>query len=108
MTYVPRARGPGGAREDTYGFLYGASAVFLVSENFNFLIEAAGETIEAVTGIGMTERESSFFLNPGVRFAWNHESGLQVVPGIGVPIGVGPSRGEYGIFLYLSLEHPLF
>jgi len=108
MTYVPRARGTGGAREDTYGFLYGASAVFLVSENFNFLIEAVGETIEAVTGIGMTERESSFFLNPGVRFAWNHESGLQVVPGIGVPIGVGPSRGEYGVFLYLSFEHPLF
>ena len=108
MTYVPRGRGPGGAREDTYGFNYGASAVFLVSENFNFLVEAAGETTEAVTGIGMTERESSFFLNPGVRFAWNHESGLQVVPGIGVPIGVGPSRGEYGVFLYLSFEHSFF
>jgi hypothetical protein len=38
----------------------------------------------------------------------NFESGLQVVPGIGVPIGVGPSGGEYGVFLYLSLEHPLF
>lgn len=108
MTYVPRARGPGGAREGTYGFNYGASAVFLVSENFNFLVEAAGESTEAVTGIGITEWESSFFLNPGARFAWNHASGLQVVPGIGIPIGVGPSRGEYGVFLYLSFEHPLF
>src|SRR3970282_3013449 len=57
MTYVPRARGTGGAREDTYGFLYGARAGFLVSEDFKFLIEAAGGTIEAVTGIGQTERE---------------------------------------------------
>src|SRR4030067_2532018 len=100
MTCGPRARGPGGAREDTYGFVYVASAVFLVSENFNFLIEAVGETIEAVTGIGMTERESSFFLNPGVRFAWNHESGLQVVPGVGVALGVGPSRGGEGGFVF--------
>jgi hypothetical protein len=38
----------------------------------------------------------------------NFKSGLQIVPGIGVPIGVGPSRGEYGALLYLSLEHPLF
>jgi hypothetical protein len=26
----------------------------------------------------------------------------------GAPIGIGPSSGEYGVFLYLSLEHPLF
>ena len=31
---------------------------------------------------------------------------LQIVPGIAVPIGVGPSRGEKGIFLCLSFEHP--
>mgnify|MGYP003416988619 CR=1 FL=1 len=31
---------------------------------------------------------------------------LQIVPGISVPIGIGPSRGETAIFFYLSLEHP--
>jgi len=38
--------------------------------------------------------------------AYNFENGLQIVPGIGVPIGIGPSSGEKGIFLYLSFEHP--
>ena len=47
----------------------------------------------------------SFFLSPGVRFAIDLPSGLQIVPGIAVPLGVGPSDGERGVFLYLSLEH---
>ena len=33
------------------------------------------------------------------------KSGLQVVPGIAFPIGVGPSHGQRALFLYLSLEH---
>ncbi|MGE5790801.1 MAG: hypothetical protein ACM33C_08005 [Syntrophaceae bacterium] len=53
-------------------------------------------------------REEAFFINPGLRFAINFQSGLQVVPGISMPIGVGPSEGERGVFVYLSLEHPLF
>jgi hypothetical protein len=52
--------------------------------------------------------EKSFFINPGMRFAVNCKSGLQIVPGICFPIGVGPSKGEYGVLLYLSFEHPLF
>jgi len=28
------------------------------------------------------------------------------VPGIGVVIGLGPSRGERELFLYFSVEHP--
>ena len=36
--------------------------------------------------------------------AWNLKSGWQIVPGVSVPIGVGPSKGEYGGFLYLSFE----
>jgi hypothetical protein len=56
----------------------------------------------------LVKRDDALFINPGVRFALNCESGLQVVPGIGVPIGTGPSAGEYGVFLYLSFEHPAF
>jgi hypothetical protein len=33
-------------------------------------------------------------------------SGLQIAPGVAVPIGVGPSRGERSLFVYLSFEHP--
>ncbi len=31
-----------------------------------------------------------------------------MVAGVAAPIGVGPSRGERGLFLYLSFEHPIF
>jgi hypothetical protein len=44
----------------------------------------------------------------GVRFAINFKSGLQIVPGLFMPVGVGPSKGEYGGLAYLSFEHPLF
>jgi hypothetical protein len=30
---------------------------------------------------------------------------MQIVPGFGVPIGLGPSRGERDLFVYLSIEH---
>jgi len=108
MTYIPNAKGPGGIRRNTTAFNYGASLISLLSENFNLLVEAAGSTHETIQGDGFVKRENSFFINPGLRFALNFKSGLQIVPGIGVPIGIGPSSGEYGVFLYLSLEHPLF
>jgi hypothetical protein len=105
-TYTPNAKGPGGIRRDTTGFNFGASLVYLSSENFNLLVEAAGNSRESIEGDGLLRREESFFINPGMRFAVNFKSGLQVVPGIAMPIGVGPSEGEYGVFVYLSLEHP--
>jgi hypothetical protein len=107
-TFVSRAKGVDGAEADTVGFNYGAGIVYLSSENLNFLFEAVGNSDEAVEGDGLVEREHSFFINPGLRFALNFPSGLQIVPGIAVPIGIGPSSGDYGAFLYLSLEHPLF
>jgi hypothetical protein len=41
-----------------------------------------------------------------LRFAIDFPSGLQIVPGLSFPIGMGPSQGDYGLFLYLSFEHP--
>jgi hypothetical protein len=108
MTHVPNTRGPNGIRRDTTGFNYGASLICLLSENFNLLVEATGSTNESIQDDASVKRERSFFINPGLRFALNFKTGLQIVPGIGVPIGLGPSGGEYGAFLYLSLEHPLF
>jgi hypothetical protein len=107
-TYIPDAKGPNGIRRDLNGFFYGASLICLLSENFNLLVEAVGSAHETFEEDGSLHRENSFFINPGLRFALNFKSGLQVVPGISMPIGVGPSEGERGVFVYLSLEHPLF
>ena len=50
--------------------------------------------------------DAELIVSPGVRWVYNRPSGLQIVPGIGVPIGVGPSSGSKSILLYLSFEHP--
>lgn len=107
-TFTPDAKDDAGIKSNVRGFNYGASLIYLVNENFNLMLETAGTTTETVPRNGVTTTESSFFINPGVRFAINLKSGLQIVPGLSVPIGIGPSEGEYGGLLYLSFEHPLF
>jgi hypothetical protein len=85
----------------------GQSVVWLAQPNLNVVFEAIYAWSEEVTGPGSTDRSSSFLLNPGLRWAINRPSGLQIVPGVSVPIGVGPSRGEEFLFLYLSFEHSI-
>lgn len=46
------------------------------------------------------------FVSPGVRWAHDFDSGLQIVPGIAVPLGLGPSHADRAVFFYLSFEHP--
>jgi len=74
----------------------------LAAPKANLLLEFAYNSTESVVGSGRKVREYELLLNPGVRFALDLPSGLQIVPGIAVPFGVGPSRGERGVFLYLK------
>ncbi len=104
LTITPDAEDGSGLSETTTNFFYGASLVYHYLPQFDALLEFKG-TSEEIIGAG-AEREDTFFINPGMRFALNFESGLQIVPGLGFPIGIGSSQGEYGIFFYLSLEHP--
>jgi len=55
----------------------------------------------------LKEYEREFFVSPGVRWAYVLKNSLIVSPGVAVPIGIGQSRGENGIFFYLSFEHLL-
>jgi hypothetical protein len=107
-TYTPGARDLQGAKADTSSWLFGQSLVWLASPGMNALVEFVFNSGEVVTGPGRKERVDSFYINPGLRWAINFKSGLQIVPGIAVPIGVGPSRGERAIFLYLSFEAPMW
>lgn len=108
LTFTPGSKEAGGAKSDTVGFNFGTSVIYVASENFNLMLEAAFSSQESVLSDGTKERKDTFFINPGMRFAINFESGLQIVPGIAFPYGLGPSKGEYGAFAYLSFEHPLF
>ena len=81
----------------TTAYNLGASIIWLARPSFNVLVELAWT------------RENSgseaLILNPGIRWAHNFASGLQIVPGVAYPVGIGVSHGERGAFFYLSFEH---
>jgi hypothetical protein len=104
--HVFSARDADGDEADLTDFFVGQSLVWLANPRFNVMLEAIWTSAEEVVGPGVTDRSSSLLVNPAVRWAINFPSGLLIVPGIGVPIGLGPSRGEESLFLYLSFEHP--
>lgn len=76
----------------------GASVVWLARPTINFMLEVAWSD---QNGGG----PESLVLNPGIRWAHNFRSGLQIVPGLAFPVGIGPSNGERSVLLYLSVEH---
>ena len=76
----------------------GASLIWLTQPRFNVLVESS-----YVEG----DDAALSFISPGIRWSHDLKSGLQIVPGIAAPIGVGESSGSYSIFVYLSFEHPV-
>jgi hypothetical protein len=105
-TWAPHAKDDLGQRAGTVGVNLGQSMIWLAKPDFNVMLETVWNSGEGVVGKGKTERVSSIYLNPGVRGAFNFKSGLQIVPGFAVPVGVGPSTGDKGLIFYLSFEHP--
>ena len=105
-TQTPKARDPFGNTASTRDISFGQSFVWLATPRFNMMLEYVYTRAEVVLGQDRVERAPAAYLNPGIRWAYNFPSGLQIVPGLAFPIGVGPSRGEKAVFLYLSFEHP--
>lgn len=75
-TYTPRAKDSAGEKSNVRGFNYGASLIYLATENFNLMLEAVGTSTETAQINGGKSTESTFFVNPGVRFAINCKSSL--------------------------------
>ena len=73
---------------------------------FNVMLETVVYGNEGVIAPGQTQRSHTVLMSPGVRWAYNFKNGTQIVPGIAVPVGIGPSRGEVGVLFYFSVEHP--
>jgi hypothetical protein len=105
-TWVPSARSAGSERGRIVGYAVGQSLIWLARPAFNLMVEALWTETEA-TGGGETARAGTLTVSPGFRAAVDFESGLQVVWGLGLPLGLGPSRGEQGFLAYVSFEHPL-
>ena len=105
-TFTPSAKNSLGEKAGTDDYNLGQSFVWLAAPSFNVLLETAWNSSESVVGPRQTKREYELLINPGVRWAHNFRSGLQIIPGVAVPVGIGPSKGERGVFFYLSFEHP--
>ncbi len=105
-TFVPNAQSYDHCRAATLGYTLAQSFVFLATPRVNFLLESVDNRFQSVVQAGRTSWLRTTYISPGIRWAYNFKSGLQIVPGAAMPIGVGASAGERGVFLYLSFEHP--
>jgi len=105
-TIIPNARNAVGETAASFGYNFGQSFVWLAQPRFNVLLEIVFNRSQQVIAPKTTEWTSGLLLSPGIRWAYNLKNGLQIVPGIAVPFGVGPSSGEKSVFLYLSFVHP--
>ena len=105
-TLVPAAKNALDDRAAATGYNLGQSFVWLVRPRFNALLETTWIRSQAVVSRNRVASFHDLLLSPGVRWAYNFRSGLQIVPGIAIPVGLGPSAGEKGVFVYLSFEHP--
>ena len=106
LTHTFSARNERGDKASTNSYAVGQSIVWLAGPRVNFMLETVWSRSEAVTGANRTESGDSLYVSPGIRWSHDFKSGLQIVPGLAFPIGVGPSSGDRSIFVYLSFEHP--
>jgi len=90
----------------TWAWSASQSFVWLAHPKVNLLLESTFTRAQSVVAPGRALSADAVFVSPGLRWAHDFASGLQVVPGVAFPLGVGPSRGQRAVFLYLSLEHP--
>jgi hypothetical protein len=105
-TWLPHARNEFGSSASVVATNLGQSTVWVAKPRLNFLVETFWLGGERVVDDKKTEWSHDLYVSPGIRWAYNFRNGLQIVPGIAVPIGIGPSAGEKGIIFYLSFEHP--
>lgn len=103
--FLPSAHNTAGEKANTFGITLGHSFVVTANPNFQLMLETLYDRAQEVTGESSTEWIDDLVISPGFRTALNFASGLQIVPGLAFPIGVGPSSGTRGVFVYLSFEH---
>lgn len=105
-TVVPSAESGAGDAATTLELGLGGSLIWSLHPRLNLLVEGIWTHGDAVVAEGQTITREEAWLNPGVRWSFDLAGDWQVVPGVAYTIGVGPTQGEHGAFLYLSVEHP--
>jgi hypothetical protein len=106
---VTRAHDALGGESSIRSVSAGASAIWLLTPTLNLMLETLWDRTEALSDVGVAGQrvsQDNFVIVPGMRAAINLPRDLQIVPGFGIPLGLGPSSGARDFFLYLSFEHP--
>ncbi|MGN6393755.1 MAG: transporter [Gemmatimonadales bacterium] len=106
LTWTPRAENAAGETAGTLGLNLGASAIWLFRPNFNALVEVLWVRPEDVSGPGRRVGQGMWLVNPGLRWAFDFASGLQIVPGLAYTIALNDAAAPDALFFYLSFEHP--
>jgi hypothetical protein len=97
---------PGVHGHDLTNYNLGASAIYAVSANLNLMLETVANWDESVGNRNRLERTVAALISPGARYAFNLPNQAQLVVGAAVPIGVTSDSPDWGLFFYLSFEHP--
>jgi len=107
-TWVPRAQDQFHQTANSLAANLGQSFVWLFNPRFNGMLETIWTSNPQVVGSEVTSPQHNLYISPGVRWAYNFKNGLQIVPGVGLPIGFGANSGhQVGAIFYLSFEHAL-
>ncbi len=108
-TLVPHGRSPEGEATRSANVTLAQSVIWLAHPTFNVLVEALWSRTSTRAAGGGRTRETQTLVSPGVRYAVNRASGMQIVPGVAAPLSLaGPLRrlhADAGVFVYLSVEH---
>jgi hypothetical protein len=113
LTYLPGVRAAldaGGLSSRRYLVSpnLGASAIFAFTSRIHGMLEWVGTFEQSINGSGSKRRDFISMISPGIRAAVIDEENLQTVVGVGFPIGVTRAADNFGVLLYLSIEHKLF
>jgi hypothetical protein len=104
---VPKAHAINGDVGATSAIHLGQSVIWQTRPRFNAMLEGVYTASQALVASGKREWSHSLILSPGVRWGHDFKSGLQIVPGIAVPIELtDTSSSHWSILGYVSFEHP--
>jgi len=90
---------------DLWNYNLGGSAIYAVSKDLNLMLESVAIWEEDVDLARHVDRTVTALVSPGARYAFNLPN-AQLVVGVAVPIGLTSESPDYGLFFYLSFEHP--
>jgi hypothetical protein len=113
VTYLPHVRSPINngqlsPKRSLVSSWVGGSAIYALLPRLHLMLEWLGIIEDNISGSGTAVRTFNPLLSPGFRAAVVNEKDLQIVAGVGVPIGLNRQVNNLAGFFYFSVEHKLF